>query len=261
VRDLARLVAWVATAVFALPSTAAAQNTSIGGRLGATFHQLSQPADPVGEPTVLFGTAFTGFGIVGGASFHREITRMSLGPVFLHADLLFSHQRAKGFAENRSSSARRTLTIHTTGLRLPALAGLAIAGKSSELSVALGPELLLGLAAGSKLTDEGTELGATPAALEVRPVSHLGLAGHLGITFPVNDYRFPIDLRLTWNPFVAGSTRDRFDGYVDDTNTGKYAVAYNWQAVVMVGMMNVLKPRPKKQPVETPFGVPQPVDK
>ena len=228
--------------------------------MGATFQQMSQPADPMGEPTVLFGTAFTGFGFVAGGSFHRDLARLSLGPIFVHADLLFAHQRARGFAENRTTSARRTLTIHATGLRLPALAGFAIAGNSSELSVALGPELLLGLAAGSKLTDEGTPLGSTPPPLDVRPTTALGIAGHLGISFDVGGVVLPIDARLTWNPFVPKSTRDRFDGYVDADNTGKYGVGFNWQALVMVGVMSILNPTSKQRAPDTPVGVPQPVN-
>jgi hypothetical protein len=221
--------------LLAVASDAAAQGMLIGGKIGGNFNQLSQPADPAGEPTVLFGTAFTGFGFQAGASVYRQIKRFGFGPLFVDSDLLLAHQRATGFAESRTTSAKRTIAIHTTSLRLPALLGVGFAGNSSTFSAALGPELLLGIAAGSKTKQEGGASGT--AELVVRPVTHLALTGQLGMVFKASGAFLPVNLRLTWDPAVGKSTRDRFVGYADFDNPGEYKVAFNWQAVLMVGWM------------------------
>lgn len=242
-------------AVLVASSPAFAQDTLIGGKAGGSFNQLSRPADPAGEPTVLFGTSFTGFGFQAGATIYRELTTVGPGPLFLAADVLYSYQRGSGFAESRTSPARRTVTISTSGLRVPLLLGLGFAGKGSMLNLAVGPELMLGLAASSTTEQEGGASGST--LLPVRSVTHVGVTSHLGMIFEVGAARLPIDLRFTWDPFVAKSTRDRFDNYVDFDNTGDYAVAFTWQGVVMVGVMfDVFS---SSEPY-TPAGEPEPVD-
>lgn len=228
----------IRTIVFAallLAGAPASAQTHAGAKVGGSFNQLSQPTDPQGEPTVLFGTAFTGFGFQAGGTLYHTLADLGVGPLFVHADLLFTHQRGNGYAESRTSPARRTITIHTTGLRVPALIGVGFTGGGSMLNLAVGPELLLGLAAGSRTKNEG---GASSGAeLPVRAVTHLGLTAQIGMIFDAAGQKVPIEARFTWDPFVAKSTRDRFDNWVDFDNTGSYAVAFNWQAILMVGVM------------------------
>jgi len=242
VRDFARMnrlaPVLVVLALLSASDAFAQQKMLVGGKFGGNWNQLSQPADPAGEPTVLFGTAFTGYGFQVGATVYRELKRLAIGPIFVDADVLVAHQRGRGFAESRTSELRRDLVIYTTGLRIPTLVGIGIAGKASTIRVAAGPELLLGIAAGSYTKQ--TAGAASAGALTVRPVTHVGVTGQLGMTIESGSAKIPIDLRMTWDPFVPKSTRDRFSGYVDMNNTGEYQVAFNWQAFVMVGWLTGL---------------------
>lgn len=229
----------------------------IGGKLGVSYNELTQPNDPAGEPTVLFGTSFNGFGFQGGATAQKGVLDLGVGELFLSGDLLVSHQRGSGFAESRTSAAKRTVSISTTGLHIPVLVGMSFTGESgaTAFNIGVGPQLLLGLSAGSATKQEATSEPATP--LPIRPVTHVGLTAHLGLLIKTSAAWLPIDARFTWDPMVAKSTRDRFDNYVDFDNTGDYAVAFTWQASVMVGfMMDFFSSNEE----ETPKGTPEPAE-
>lgn len=229
-----RALAAAALLAIVLPTTSAEAQLRIGGRVGGNFNQLSQPNDPAGEPTVLFGSAFTGAGFIAGATSYYDITQVGPGPIFLNVDLLLSHNRGTAFAESRTSDARRELTIHTTGLRLPVLGGIGFEGSSTTFEMALGPEVLLGLMSGSKVTQSGIR-GGDPGTLETRATSGVALTAKLGMLFEMGAGALPLDIRFSWNPFVPGSTRERFDGYVDMDNPGRYGVAFDLQAMVTMG--------------------------
>lgn len=208
---------------------------SLGGRIVGSFVQLSQPTDPEGEPTVLFGTAFTGYELEGGLALQKELTRVAHGPLLLDVDLLLSHARGTGYAESRTSDARREVTISATGVHVPAFINYGIEGTSTLLAVGVGPELMFGFASGSSTTQTGVE--GTPQALETRPVIHVGLAAKLGMTFEVAGGYLPIELRFMWDPFVPSSTRERFDAYQSFDDTGRYGVAFDWHLGVGVGYL------------------------
>lgn len=188
---------------------------------------------------MLFGTAFTGFGFQAGAAFYQRLSQLGVGPIFLEIDALVTHRRGKGFAESRTSDASREVVIHSTGVHVPALVSLGIEG-SNTLHFGVGPELQAGFTAGSFVRQTGIEEPA--GSLPVTPVLHVGLVGQLGMIFHAGSANIPVDLRLTWDPFVGSSTRDRFDGYVDMNNTGSYRVAFNWQAMVNFGYVVSLSP-------------------
>lgn len=214
---------------------AQAEPLLVGGRLGGNWVQLNSPTDPAGEPTVLYGTSFTGLGFQGGAAAQLQLMQLGPGPLLLDADLLFSYRRALGYAESRTSAARRELILRTTALHLPVLVGLGIRGDASLLQLSVGPELMLGLGAGSTTRQTGVE--GTPETLEVRPTTHVGLTGKLGMMFDVIGGKLPIDLRFTFDPGVPSSTRERFDEYVDFANPGRYGVQFNLQAMLTIGYM------------------------
>ena len=217
-----------------LTSTPAfAQDLLVGGRVGGAWVQRSQPTDPEGEPTVLFGTAFTGYGVAVGGTAQRALTMVGSNPLLLDVDLLLSYRRALGFAESRTSDARRELILKTTAVQLPVLVGMGIQGTSTLLQFSAGPELLAGITSGSATRQTGVE--GVPDTLPTRPAIHVGLTGKLGLMFDAAGGKLPIDLRLTYDPMVAKTTRDRFDNYVSPENPGRYGVAFNWQALVTVG--------------------------
>jgi len=240
---------------------ALAQELLVGGRAGGSWVQRSQPNDPEGEPTVLFGTAFTGYGIAVGGTLQRELTKVGQNPLLLDADLLISYRRALGFAESRTTNARRELILMTTAVQLPILIGFGIRGTSTLLQFSAGPELLAGITSGSATRQTGVE--GVPDSLETRPAIHLGVTGKLGMMFDAAGGKLPIDLRLTYDPFVARSTRDRFDNYVSAENPGRYGVAFNWQALVTVGWVVPLGSRADDDDVwgdDAPMGAPEPAE-
>ncbi len=226
---------------------------AVGGRVGANFVERSQPNDPPGEPTVLFGTAFTGWELKGGAALQMELSRLGNAPLLLDVDLLFSYARATGYAESRTSDARRELTLVTTGIHLPVLLGYGIESESTMLEFALGPEALVGLASGSVASQTGVE-GALPP-IQTRPVIHVGLTGKLGIAFEVGDSLVPIELRATYDPFVAKTTRDRFSDFQSFENPGEYGVAFNWHIGASVGWLVQLDGDEDDTPTATPTTV------
>lgn len=232
-RALPAITSFASIVLATVPATAESGSFEVGARFGGGLTQLSQPTDPAGEPTVLFGTAFTGPSFMIGGFASRTLTTTGLGQIFANADLLLAHSRGTGWAESRTTAARREATIHDTSLRVPVLLGLSIPGDSASFSLAVGPELLLGIASGSSVKQEGLE--GLPEPLPTKPATHLGIAADLGLTLKTAKFDLPVDARFTWDPMVKKSTRDRFDGYVSVQEPGKYTVAWSFQMLVLLG--------------------------
>lgn len=231
------------TTIVALVATLTAVSVTaepllLGGKLGLNYSELLAPTDPQGEPTVLFGTAFSGFGFQVGGSARYEVAQLAFSDLIASADLMFAYQRGRGFAESRVTDARRTVAFHSLGLQLPVLVGLSFSGEGerpSKFDIAVGPSLLAGLSAGSSTKSTGDTEEAP--ALPVRPVTHVGLTAHAGVVLDIGDAWLPVDVRLTWNPMVAKSTRDRFDNFVSLDEPGRYAAAFSWSLSVSVGYL------------------------
>lgn len=219
-----------------LPTTAQARNIQLGGVVGPNFSQLNGPDDPRGEVTVLAGTAFTGAGVSTGLTAAMKLFDVPHGALFAELDALYSYQRGTGFAESRTTEARRELTLISNMLRVPILARYDIVDDPLSIRFGLGLELLQGLSTNHSTLVTGTDPPATREAFDTTTTTHVGLATKIGLTYELAGLRIPIDLRFTWDPMVAASTRDRFVGYEGFDAPGQYRVAWNHQLLVVFGV-------------------------
>jgi len=245
-RTLLALVVVVSSMVTVVARPAAADTgqsspgLQVGGKFGLNFSELSQPTDPAGYPTVLYGTAFTGVGFLGGVS--AAYPFLEVGPGFrltAESDALFSYHRGHGFAESRTTDARRDLVISTLMLRVPLLFGATLSQGRGGFHAGLGPELMAGLSSNARATQQG--ISGDPGSLSTTPATHVGVTLDLGVAYHMKKWTIPVDVRFTYDPFVKKTTRDRFDGYSTVDAPGDYRVAFDWQFFLVTGFTtNVL---------------------
>jgi hypothetical protein len=231
------------TSLCALAGTASAQERglSLTARVGGSYNAINRPVDPVGEPTLLYGTAFTGGGFALGAGVDYLLSE-ALGEISLGAELFYSRSTGTGYAETVDRARRQELTLGAHQLRVPI--SLRIATKRDEpegftLRFGLGPELLLGLASDASLTSTG--VSNPPAAPATVPTTHVALNAQLGAAWYTPTYAIPFEVRLSLNPMAQDSTRTRFDNYQGPANPGSFQVAFDWQLLFLVGFEYQIK--------------------
>lgn len=204
-----------------------------GLRAGVTYSQLVRPTDPAGEPTLLYGSAFTGTGWAIGAHAHRGLLDVGSLRLEVAAGLMYSRLQGAGFAELQGGSARREITLTSHTLRVPVLARIATRERGGLGGwLALGPELLWGVSARAEVTEQG----AAPPSIDVTAVTHLGLSAEVGARFTGGSWAIPLAVRVTWDPAVPAATRERFEGYQSAESPGRYQVGFDWQVLVLSGV-------------------------
>jgi len=207
----------------------------VGARVGGSYNHLSRPNDPAGEPTLLYGSVFSGPGLALGAQASLLATSSPYLDILLELGLLYSFSQGTGFAESLDGSQRQTIRLRSHGMRVPLLLRIASRGEGSvRLSLLAGPEVLFGLASSATVTNEG--ITDEPAPLFTTPVTHIGLSAGLGVNVNLGKIRVPLDVRLTWDPMVADSTRERLEGYEDFENPGSYQVGFDTQLLFLLGV-------------------------
>ncbi len=218
-----------------LPLEARALDLDVGARIGGNWSILERPTDPVGAPTILHGSAFSGFGFTLGGTVSGEVYRLDgSARLLLSADFLYGLQSGSGYAEHASSGQKRTVTFSTHTLRVPVLVHLAGHRRENGLRLAAGPELIMGLASKSEVVEEN--IPGSPVPLETVPKTYLGGTFLLAFDYYQARYSIPVEARFTWNPFVGKSTKDRFEGYRDFNNPGSYQAVFSWQILLMTGI-------------------------
>ena len=233
--SISRSVGWFLAAVLLLaPTTSQAADFGVSLKAGANWSLLSRPTDPEGTPTLLSGSAFDGTGFGAGASAHYTLTEFE-GAVFeLEAGILYSHHSATGFEQRSDSDARRTVTLTSDMLRVPVLLHLR-SGKGTGFRLGAGIEPMFGLKSGATVAIEGASEQVEP--LHTTPTTHLGWTWMLAFDWRATpEFLVPVELRATWDPSVAESTLDRFEGYTSMDEPGNYRVAFNWQLMFMTGI-------------------------
>lgn len=226
-----------AALLFASPTFAS--DLQVGARLVGGFNQLAGPNDPVGEPTLLSGAAFSGLGFGGGAAAVVALSQTSVGTLYLETNFLYVAHSATGTAKAASGNQSRTVELSANTLHIPLLIGVRSVKGSTGYRLALGPEVLMGLGSAAAVTEEG--LSGSPQPLYTTPVTHVGLTATLGFDFEINpSLVVPVDLRATWDFSIPATTRDRFDNYRDAANPGSYQVAYTWFFSVVMGVDYVM---------------------
>ena len=236
--NIATLSAALAAATL-LASTAPAQaaddsgNLAIAAKLGLNWSQLSQPEDPRGEPTLLSGSAFSGFGFTGGAGAFYQLTEFKGASFELEAGLLYSYHSGEGF--EGIGNQTRTVTLSTHMVQVPILVHLKSAARGGGFRIGAGLVPMLGLQSGATVVIENSN--QAPEPLETKPALHLGLSAVLGYDFEIDStYSVPLEVRVAWDPAVGQTTRERFPDFATITDTGAYQVAYNWQLFFMTGL-------------------------
>lgn len=202
----------------------------VGARAGASFGWLYRPEDPVGAPTLLYGTAFRGAGFMVGPTARAALWKGSGAKVSARADLLYGFQSGAGFAEDVEQGGRIDAVLRAHSLRLPVMVELSNAWDAGGLSLAAGPELVLGVASSATIDQDGRQ-----SEMQTRSPSYVGAAMALGYTLDRGALKIPVELNATWNPFVAASTFERFEGYQSFEQPGRYTAAFNWQLMLSVG--------------------------
>ncbi len=229
--------ACVALLALACPAQASASDPwRVGARAGLNLSRLSQPTDPVGEPTLLYGSAFSGVGWAAGLGITAPLSDMSFGLLAIRLDALYSRHHAEGFAADSAQQQRQSITLDAHLLRVPALLRAELAlSQALALHVGAGPELLWVFASGSTTTHEN--LSAPPPPLPTANTTHVGLTFELGVSILLSDaLSLPVTLRVSWDPMVQGSTRERFEGFQSLERPGRYQVAYDLQALLLTGV-------------------------
>ncbi len=218
-----------------VPQEALALDLDVGARIGGNWSILARPSDPVGEPTVLHGSAFSGFGFTVGPTASTEIYRFEgAARLLLSADLLYSIHSGSGYAEHSVSDQKRTITYSTHTARIPILVHLAGHRREAGLRLGAGPELIMGLSSKSEVVEEN--IPGQPEAFQTVPKTYLAGTFMLAFDYYQPKYSIPLEARFTWNPFVGKSTKDRFENYEDFNNPGSYQAVFSWQILFMTGL-------------------------
>ncbi len=231
---IALAAALVAAVSLSVPSDAAAQ-IEAGGTIGLNYNRLSQPRDLEGEPTLLQGSRFTGFGVHVGADGRWYASKLDFADLVVDASLLVAFQNGSGFVEDSESGARRDVDLSLINLRVPITAGVRYSlSDTMGLSLELGPEILAGLQASSKVTEVG--LSSEASVLDVATAFHVGIS--IGAEFDIalsDSFVLPIGLRYVYDPMVPKKTVERFGDFESADNPGAYTVAFDHMILFSVG--------------------------
>lgn len=227
-------------ALVAAPSAAAAQepgasSVRVGARLGGSLNLLSQPTDPAGDATLLYGSGFVGPGFTVGLAAAWSPATTPLGPLDLELDVLYASRQGEGFAEDSSAGQRQTVVLRSQSLLVPLRVGLRAEVGPLTLRVAAGPQLVVGLGSGAEVTYEGIDAPA-PALATASP-THVGASMLAGVSLPLGAVSIPLELRFDWDPMVPGSTQGRFDEVAAaDAGAETYSAAFDYAGVLMLGI-------------------------
>ncbi len=231
---LAAMFATMLTASTAHADDFSTSKLAVAAKIGGNWSVLSKPTDPLGQPTLLSGSAFDGMGFVGGVSAYYPLLRTHGAMLEVEAGLMFSHHSTSGY-EKATSGEERTVTLTSTMLRIPVMVHLKSGNDGSGFRLGVGLEPMFGMASGATVQMKHTTAKAEP--LQTTPTTHLGTTIALGFDYQARPkFIVPLEFRATWDPFVGSSTRDRFENFKSMSNPGNYQVAYNWQFLLMTGL-------------------------
>ncbi len=200
----------------------------MGGLVGGGYSQMTRPDDQPGDVTFLYGTSFSGGGVILGGTFSAEIAL----PFAVTVDLLYGFASTTGFANAGNFRREIRLTSHT--LRLAALAGLDFEFPGIGFEAGVGPELHFTVA--SSADEELLGFTTDDAAMRTTDEVWLYLVGQMGIVFDAGPVNVPLLLRAGWNPGYPDTTRDRWDGLSSATEPGALRVGSDWYLSGLVGV-------------------------
>ncbi|QED27243.1 PorT family protein [Microvenator marinus] len=230
------IIAGILSAVI-LPLSAQAQTkpVRVSAKAIVGFNHMAPPNDPAGEPTLLSGAGYSGLGFGGGLGAMATVANLSVGDLYVALDFLWVSHSGEGSASSPSTGQSRTVVFDANTIHLPMMVGISNKSKSLSYRFSLGPEVLLGMGTTSTITEEN--LPGDPQPLLTTPVTHVGVGAVIGFDWQASESLIvPVDLRITWDPSVATTTRERFDNYRSAAEPGAYQVAWDWFFALSVGL-------------------------
>lgn len=222
------LLGFIALSTALVASAPAQAELAVGLDLGGGGATITGTDDPVGSPTLLYGSSFTGPALSLAAGVDWDAPPI----VDLGAELGILHGRMDGFAETEAFT--RTLALRFTSIQ--ALVRMRVEAPLPVVRpfVGLGFGGRFGVSARATEEREGFE-SAEPAP---RIATHNGLivAGDLGVMIRTGTFDVPVYFRAERNLSYGTTTRDRLDGYRSITAPGRLLVDANWTYGLRVGM-------------------------
>lgn len=238
-----RKIGWLFTAaalaaLVVVPASADAFEMEVGGLVGGNWNLLTQPTDPEGEPTFLWGSAFSGFGAVAGATSMWRFVDIEETTVGMTAELLYGYHRGAGWAEH-SEGGRVDVLLTSHALRVPVMARVETEQLDWRPNIGLGIEPIFGVM--TTATVQTTGIAEEIQPVETTPTNTAAAVLAAGATIDLGDNRTaPVDLRLSFNPLVNSSTEERFENFESMDDPGQYRVEFDWQLMATVGFRTLL---------------------
>lgn len=225
-------VAAVASVTAAAPS-AQALEFEVGGMVGGNWNLLVQPTDEQGSHTFLWGSAFSGYGMVAGPTASTDVFEFEGATLSITADLLYGYHRGQGFAAH-SEGGQIDVLFTSHALRVPLLVRVGNTSDKSTLTLGVGVEPILGMMSTATVTT--TDVDADFAPVNTTPASTVAGVLALGYDWVGRDLVVPLDARLVFNPFQPSSTEERFEGFSSPDDPGEFRVGFDWQFFVTAGV-------------------------
>ena len=231
---LSALVLGAAAAALA-PSAEVAHASELeaGLLVGGNRNYLTTPNDPVGTYTFLWGSNFVGMGVTAGATAAYPLMEPGSMALMGTADLLYGYHRGAGFARHEASGGQIDVTLSTHVVRLPLMVHLATSRTSSSPRLGLGVEPIVGMMSSS--TIELTDVNAQVRPVDTTPTMSAALLFGVGFDLRRDGMTIPIDFRVAYNPFVASSSEERFEGFASREEPGELRLTFDWQFMVSTG--------------------------
>jgi outer membrane protein OmpA-like peptidoglycan-associated protein len=226
-RNLSRIA--VAAAAFAsvTPFAGAQESPTVGIRVGFGPSGAAGPDDAAGEPTLLFGTAFTGSSLHGAGVF-----RYPFNPYLaFRGEVAFARTRTTGFAEGDDFKRELEFTMASIGVPLGVDGGYAIGPIDLRALFGFAPRF------GASAAAVESRSGNVPndPAIEIRSGLALDLLVGAELAARIGRVRIPVTLRYARNLLYPNTTVDRYDNYTDG-NPGRYLVDIDWSLQFLVGV-------------------------
>lgn len=200
----------------------------LGPVIGLGSTHMETPNDQPGSLTYLYGTSFSGLGLmVGVSSTFRVLPAFMVG-----VDLSYSRSAMDGFAEAGDTRIETEIRAHDLRLSVPALVNLEFGKVAIRFGV--GPELAIGV--GSAVSETWVNTAPPDTALESTTSVWLLLIAQAGLAIDLGSFEIDAHARFGWNPMYPDTTAERFEGFAGQERPGKFIVGSDWYVMVPVAI-------------------------
>jgi hypothetical protein len=219
------------------PAPAAEQPTreaqpAVSFRFGINHVVLDRPNDQPGEVTLLSGSAFTGNGLLLGATY--EHAGLGVSWLSLEGGLFFAHSTASGLSI--VGEMQREILVEANTLRLPVwLKAKWAALPELRVFVGTGPELLYGVNSASTIREVNIPEDQQ-GFLETQSVTTFQWTGLVGAEVDIGPVVIPLSIHASVNPLVGDKTADRLEGTSSVNNPGRLRMEFDYEFLFLLGV-------------------------